>query len=80
MKNIQFNLLAKMEIGALYYTKISVESVCLHVADQFFFFLDFVAWHSQFVYFFYYDHKINGNGSCVFRCYGPQIIPQFWLV
>jgi hypothetical protein len=36
---------------ARYYTKISVESVCLHVADQFFF-LDFVAWHSQFVYFF----------------------------
>lgn len=47
MKNIQFNLHAKMEIGVVY-TKISVESVCLHVADHFFF-LDFVAWHSQFV-------------------------------
>jgi hypothetical protein len=33
---------------------------------NFFFILNFVAWHSQFVYFFYYDHKINGNGACVF--------------
>lgn len=47
MKNIQFNLHAKMEIGVVY-TKISVESVCLHVADHFFFSILWLGIHNLF--------------------------------